>query len=377
MKFFHISDIHLGKRFKGVSFINDQKYILNQITEQIKIHNPNCIVIAGDIYDKSIPPTEAVELLDSFLTNLAQTGIYVLIISGNHDSAERLQFAGNLLEKNNIYIASVFDGSMKKVTVKDSYGDFDFYLLPFFRQSQVKSIFKDCEINSNTEALKAIIDNTKINHDNRNTIVLHQFAAPSAQSISFSDSETQSAGGLDIISTQLLKDFDYAALGHIHKPQNMGTKIRYCGTPLKYSFSEASQEKSITVVEINKKNETHIDLIPLNPLHEMRIVKGPFEKLLEAAEKEPSDDYIDAVITDNEILSDPIGKLRQYYPNLLQLEFSKRDRKIKTHYSENFISKSTFELFSDFFMMQNGREFSPEQKKIVEELLKEENYETD
>jgi exonuclease SbcD len=376
MRFFHISDIHLGKRFKGVSFINDQKFILNQIISHIDILKPDCIVIAGDVYDKSIPSAEAVELLDEFLTELSARKLAVLIISGNHDSCERLQYAGGILEKNNIFIASIFKGEIKKVTLQDEYGDFDFYLVPYFRSSQVRSFYTESEINSSNDAMKVLLENTKIDHKNRNTLVIHQFVSPLGKNIDFSDSETQTAGGLDVIDAGLFKDFDYTAMGHIHKPQNMGSKIRYCGTPLKYSFSETLQEKSITVVEINEKGKTEVSLVPLKALHDMKIIKGPFEKLIESAKLSPSDDYINGVITGNEMIADSIGKLRQFYPNILQLEFIRENSEMKTNYNEDFISKSMYELFEDFFKMQNGKDLTDEQKKIVKNLLKEESLET-
>lgn len=372
MKFIHLSDIHLGKRFKGVSFINDQKFILNQIIGHIENYKPDCIILAGDIYDKSIPSTEAVELFDSFLTQLSDMSLPVLIISGNHDSAERLQFAGSILEKNNIYIASVFEGKMKKVTLKDEYGNFDFYLLPYFRPSQVRNFYPESEINSSNDAMKVILENTDIDNNCRNTAVVHHFAAPSGGSIELSDSETQTAGGLDIIDAGLFSDFDYTALGHIHKPQNMGKNIRYCGTPLKYSFSESSQEKSVTVVEINEKGMADISLIPLKPMREMRTVKGRFDELIRAAEQNPSEDYINAVIDGDEAVYDPVGKLRQYYPNILQLEFVRSNTEYKTDYNEDFISKSIPELFGDFFEMQNGKKITDEQREIILDVLKEE-----
>lgn len=377
MKFFHISDMHLGKRFKGVSFINDQKFVLDQILKQADILKPDCVVIAGDVYDKSIPSVEAVELLDDFLTKLSEKSINILMISGNHDSGERLGFAEKILRGFGIYIVSVFDGKMKRITLNDDFGEFDFFLCPYFRPSQVKAIYPERKIENSNDAVKVILEETDVRRNVRNTAVIHQFAAPVGKKIEYSDSETQTVGGLDVIDTGLFSDFDYTAMGHIHKPQSMGEKIRYCGTPMKYSFSEVNQEKSITVVEINEKGKTDISFVPLLPLHDMRNVKGTFSQILAEAEKEPSDDYINAVITGNEIICDPVGKLRQYYKNLLQIEFRKENSDKKTEYSEEFIKKSVYELFEDFFTLQNGKEMSDMQKEIIKNILKEENNEAD
>lgn len=377
MKFFHISDMHLGKRFKGVSFINDQKFVLDQILKQADILKPDCVVIAGDVYDKSIPSVEAVELLDDFLTKLSEKSINILMISGNHDSGERLGFAEKILRGFGIYIVSVFDGKMKRITLNDDFGEFDFFLCPYFRPSQVKAIYPERKIENSNDAVKVILEETDVRRNVRNTAVIHQFAAPVGKKIEYSDSEIQTVGGLDVIDTGLFSDFDYTAMGHIHKPQSMGEKIRYCGTPMKYSFSEANQEKSITVVEINEKGKTDISFVPLLPLHDMRNVKGTFSQILAEAEKEPSDDYINAVITGNEIICDPVGKLRQYYKNLLQIEFRKENSDKKTEYSEEFIKKSVYELFEDFFTLQNGKEMSDMQKEIIKNILKEENNEAD
>ncbi len=369
MKFIHISDLHLGKRFNEQSLIEDQKYILGKIIEVVDNEKPNGVLIAGDVYDKSVPSAEAVMLFDDFLNSLAKRSVQVFIISGNHDSAERMSFGSNLMEQSGVHIARVYNGVIPKYTLTDEYGEVCVHLLPFIKPSNVKPFF-DNEIKTYTDAIRVALSNAEIDKDKRNILVTHQFVTGASRS----ESEEISVGGTDNVDASVFEDFDYVALGHIHGPQNCGSeKIRYCGTPLKYSFSEAKDEKSVTVVELNEKNSLIIRTIPLTPLHDMVEIKGKFEDIMSKSFYENTtyeNDYVRVTLTDEDDILDAIGKLRTVYHNILRLDYDNlRTKAITEIDTADVDNKSPYELFSELFAMQNGQEMSQEQADLVKSLI--------
>ncbi len=373
MKLFHLSDLHLGKRLCGVSLLEDQRDMLEKIIGHIKQEKPDAVMIAGDVYDRSVPPEEAVALFDDFLFELSELNVSVLIISGNHDSAERLAYGGRILNRSGIYISPElnkinYDTILKPIALKDNYGEINFYLLPFVTPPAVRAARDGrpaAEISSYTDAVRAVISEMNIDTSKRNVLIAHQFVTGGQTC----DSETFSVGGLDNVDGSVFELFDYAALGHLHGPQNLvGGKIRYCGTPLKYSFSEANHHKSITVTEIGQKGSVNISEIPLdNPLHELREIKGHFDEVIAGGK---SDDYIKVILTDDEGF-DMMNKLREYFPNIMQLSFENARTAAEYDFSaiENVNRLSPLELFSDFYKLQTGSELNERQTDIVKTIF--------
>lgn len=372
MKFAHISDLHIGKRVNEFSMLEDQRYILNQVLEKLQKEQVDAVLIAGDVYDKSVPSAEAVVLFDEFLTKLSALKMQVFIISGNHDCAERIAFGSELFAKEGIHIAPVFDGSMKKVTLKDEFGDLDIYMLPFIKPSFVRRFFEE-EIETYTDAVSCVIKHTKINGNVRNLLIAHQFVTGAVRC----DSEEVTVGGLDQVDASVFEPFDYVALGHIHSAQRVWKDtIRYCGTLLKYSFSEAAQTKSITIVELGKKNtEAVIANIPVTPLHDLRELKGTYEEitLRQNYINTAVNDYCHITLTDEEDIPDAIGKLRSIYPNIMRLDYDNtRTRNSRQMTEPEIIEKRTpLELFEEFYELQNNQKMSDCQKQYVTELIEE------
>ncbi|MBE5955375.1 MAG: exonuclease SbcCD subunit D [Lachnospiraceae bacterium] len=370
MKLIHLSDLHLGKRLYGFSLMEDQRYILEQILKIVEKEKPDGVILAGDLYDKSIPPAEAVRLFDWFLTRLSDLNQTVAVISGNHDSAERLAFGADLMSSSKVYVSPVYDGEIKKVVLTDQYGQADLWLLPFMKPVTVRQALKDEKIEGYENAVKTVIGRMEIDTERRNILVAHQFVTGA----SLCESEEINVGGLDQISTKVFDDFDYVALGHIHSPQAAGRDtVRYCGTPLKYSFSEAGQTKSVTVAELFEKGRIKIRTIPLSPLREMRKIRGTYMELMSPAfyQKGNREDYVHVTLTDEEDIPDGLQKLRVVYPNLMQLVYDNlRTQKEQELYVEDEPEqKSEKELFEDFYQKQNNQEMAEEQRKYVEELL--------
>lgn len=370
MKLIHLSDLHIGKRLKEMSLIEDQKYILSQITEIIKNVNPDGVIIAGDIYDKSIPSAEAVALLDEFLTGLSELRMKTFIISGNHDSAERVAFGSGIMETGGIYLSPVYNGEVTKHTLKDEYGEADIYMLPFIRPAEVRRFFPDTEIgNSYTEAVRAALSVCDIDTEKRNIIITHQFVTGASRC----DSEDISVGGIDNVDAAVFDRFDYVALGHIHGPQNIGSeKIRYCGTPLKYSFSETEHKKSVTVIAMHEKGNTEVTTIPLKPMRELRKIRGTFTEV--TAIKKQVTDYVQITLTDETDIPGAPSKLRDYYPFLLELMYdNSRTRNLGNgiEHDEKAAEKDPFTVFSEFFIKVNSREMNNVQEKLIKELINE------
>lgn len=372
MKFLHTGDLHIGKIVNGFSMMEDQKYILKQIYEIACGEHVDALILAGDIYDRAIPPAEAVVLLDCFLTELAEISIPVLIISGNHDSPERLGFAGKILEDKGIHIAGVYEDVLKQVKITDDYGEVTFVLMPFVRPATAGA-------KNNEEAVRQMLSQgVKGKGKGRKVLVTHYFVTDMGREPELSEGETTiHVGGLDNVEASLLKDFDYVALGHIHKPQKIGQakdavkEIYYAGSPLAYSFSEAEQEKSVNLVELKEKGEIGVRRIPLKPLHEMRRIRGKMEELMrpEVALACDPNDYIRAELTDEEELVDPIGTLRSVYPNIMQIVLMKNEKKEEMAYTSRLMErkKSIPELFKDFYEMIRGTEPDEERMAAVRE----------
>ncbi|MBQ2899700.1 MAG: exonuclease SbcCD subunit D [Oscillospiraceae bacterium] len=366
MKFIHLSDLHIGKRVNEISMIDDQKYIFNKILEIIDSEEPKAVLVSGDVYDTGVPSAEAVLLFNDFLCELAKRKIEVIIISGNHDNAARLAFGESLMERAGVHISPVYKGSVKPVVLSDEYGKINFWMLPFIKPIHIKGLFPEAGIESYTDACRAAIENMDINPAERNVVLAHQFVTGAETC----ESEEISVGGTDNVSAEVFAPFDYVALGHLHGPQNIGSnKIRYCGTPLKYSFSERNHHKSVTVAEIREKGNLEIRLVPLIPKHDMRRIKGTFEQLYSAGSY--SEDYIHAVLTDEDDIPEAVGRLRDIYPNMMILTYenTRTGRNQTIDSAEDVQQKSPIELFEEFYCRQNNREMSAEQKKFAEELI--------
>lgn len=373
MKLFHLSDLHIGKRVCEVSLIEDQKNIISQIVKQAEEQKPDAVMIAGDVYDRSVPSEEAVALFDDFLYRLSEIGTAVLIIGGNHDSQERVAYGGRILHKTGIYIAPEFNSSnygkiIKPVVLNDKFGKINFFMLPFVTPASVRAAKENAHAGSCTEAVKAVIDDMDINCSERNVLIAHQFVTGAETC----ESETFSAGGTDNIDVSVFDSFDYVALGHLHCPQSVGkAAVRYSGTPLKYSFSEAGHKKSITVIDIESKGQVDISEIPLDkPLHDWKIYRGNFDEIIL---NEKTDDYVKIILTDDDEIFDAVNKLREYFPNIMQLSFE--NNRLKNEYSaamlENVTSMTVPELFEEFYLKQQGVKLSERQKQIVEDVFKE------
>ena len=373
MKIIHLADLHIGKRVNEFSMIDDQKYILNQILEIIDKEKPDALIIAGDVYDKQVPSIEAVELLDSFISNISKRKTTTFIISGNHDSAERLAFGSSLMAMGKIYISPVYNGKISKYTLKDDFGSANFYLLPFVKPNHVKRFFPDEKIESYTDAINVVIDNLKLNTSEINILIAHQFVTGASRT----ESEEISVGGLDNVDASVFKDFDYVALGHIHRPQKISTeKIRYCGTPLKYSFSEVNDIKSVSIIEINSKEDFNLRTIPLIPERNMRKIRGTYEELTTKTnyENTNTDDYIHVTLTDEFNVPDAIQKLRVIYKNIMKLEYDNiRTRESKNINLDDMVieNKNPLEIFSEFYKLQNNQEMNDEQKEIIKKIMEE------
>ena len=370
MKLIHLSDLHIGKRVNEVSMIEDQEYILTQILHIIDEEKADAVLITGDVYDKSVPSAEAVTLFDDFLCRLAKRQIPALIISGNHDSAERLAFGNRLFETSGIHISPVYNGKVESVILSDEHGEVSFWLLPFVKPAHVKRYFPDAGIESYTDAIRVAIEHMHINKNERNVLLTHQFVTGA----STCESEEMSVGGSDNVDASVFDDFDYVALGHIHGPQNIGSnRVRYCGTPLKYSFSEATHYKSVTVVELGDKGNLNLRTIPLTPRHDMREIRGAFAELTDKAfySVTTTDDYLHIILTDEEDVPEAMGRLRVIYPNLMKLTYD--NTRTRTNQivgsAEDVKRKSPLDLFEELYETQNNQSMSEEQRAFALELI--------
>nr|WP_300834772.1 exonuclease SbcCD subunit D [uncultured Acetatifactor sp.] len=377
MKFLHISDLHIGKRVNEFSMTEDQKYILNQILRIAEQERAEAVLIAGDVYDKSMPSAEAVQIFDWFLTGLADLGKTVIAVSGNHDSPERIAFGGELMRGRGVYVSPVYQGEALEVALRDEYGDISVHLLPFLKPATLRHALEgrqEEEENrlpeSYQEALEIAVKRMEIDVKKRNILVAHQFVTGAGRC----DSEEVSVGGLDNVDASVFDDFDYVALGHIHSPQSVGREtVRYCGTPLKYSFSEAEQEKSVTVLEMGEKGDVVLSTVPLVPLRDMRKIRGSYGEVMSRSfyQDTNTEDYVQITLTDEEDIPDGLQKLRTVYPNLMQVAYdnsrTRQDRTVEA--AEQAERKSELELFGEFFELQNNQPMSAEQAAYMEKLI--------
>lgn len=370
MKLIHLSDLHLGKRVNEFSMLEDQQYILTEILQIIDREKPDGVMIAGDVYDKSVPSAEAVALLDDFLVRLAKRDLQVFLISGNHDSPERMAFGGRLMAQSGVHLAPVYDGKVRPITLTDEYGPVNLYLLPFLKPAHVRRCFPEREILTYTDALAAAIEAMGVDTAQRNVLVTHQFVTGAARC----DSEEISVGGTDNVDVSVFEPFDYVALGHIHGPQQVGREtVRYCGTPLKYSFSEAKHQKSMMVVELGEKGAVSVRTVPLTPMRDLAELRGTYEELTFRGFYDGTSyprDYVHITLTDEEDIPDAVSKLRIIYPNLMKLDYdNKRTRAGIILEGAEDQQRSPLELLEEFYEKQNGQPMGEEQRAFAKSLM--------
>lgn len=376
MKFLHLSDLHLGKRVNEFPMLADQKAILAQILKIADDERPNAVLIAGDVYDKSVPPVEAVELFDDFLVKLAARKLPVYVIGGNHDSPERLAFCNRLIDASGIHISPAYGGDVRPLSLADGYGKVNIYMLPFVKPANVRRYFPEEQIESYTDAVRVAISKMQVNAAERNLLVTHQFVTGAARC----DSEEISVGGADNVDLSVFDAFDYVALGHIHGAQNISPRVRYCGTPLKYSFSEAKQQKSVTVAELKEKGTLEIRTVPLTPERDMHEIKGTYEEIASKNFYENTtyrSDYMHVTLTDETDVPDAMAKLRVIYRNLMTLSYDNTRTRARTELgaAAETEKKTPLDLFAEFYEKQNGAPMDEEQRAFVRELIEKEGDE--
>ena len=371
MKFLHLADLHLGKRVNGFSMLEDQAHILRQILAILDDEQPDGVLIAGDVYDKSVPSVEAVELLDGFLTELRARGVPVLLISGNHDSPERLAFGGRVMDSCGIHISPVYDGALAPVTLHDAFGPVRVWLLPFVKPAHVRRWFPDADIESYTDAMAEAVAHMDIDTAARNVLVTHQFVTGGARS----GSEELSVGGTDNVDSGVFAPFDYVALGHLHGAQHIGREtIRYAGSPLKYSFSEARQHKSVTVVTLGEKGDVQVRTVALTPLRELREIRGSYDELTARSFYEHTtyrSDYLHLILTDEQDVFDAMSRLRTIYPYLMTLDYDNARTRAAGGMSvpAETERRTPSELFEALYLRQNHRPMSEVQRAYIAQLM--------
>ena len=425
MKILHLADLHIGKAVHGFSMIGDQEYIFAQILDYIRERRPDAVVIAGDVYDRSAPSPDAVRTFDRFLTSLAASGQAVAVISGNHDSPERLSFASGIMRESNVHMYGVFDGRMRVVSLRDAYGEARIHLLPYVRPSEVRRFAEayrtdaqgagrpqgngsadgnageagepqnnggvngnageagrpqnngGAEISTYQDAVAAVIGAAGIDASVRNILVAHQYFAAEGSDPERSESERETVGGtdrIDIAACGAAGLFDYVALGHLHGPQRIGSeRVRYAGSPLKYSFSECYHNKCALLVELRGKGDLTVEALPLRPLRDMRRIRGPLAALLGEDVKASGDceDYLHVTLTDEDEVFDARGKLRAAYPNVMQLDFdnARTNAGYDVSVDEEIRQSTPASQFEEFYLKQNGTEMNAEQRKAVADFL--------
>lgn len=376
MKLMHLADLHLGKRVNGFSMLEDQEYILNQMLDIMEAEQPDALLMAGDVYDKPIPPAEAVNLMDRFLTGVSARSVPVYMISGNHDSADRVAFGHSLMERSGIHISPVYDGNIAHYSAEDSWGKINFFLIPFLRPSTVRNYAQEANIQNYTDGMAEVIRSLDLHRSERNVAIAHQFVTAGGAMPETCDSEQLSVGGLDQVEVDVFRDFDYVALGHLHGPQRVGREeIRYAGSPLKYSFSELHQKKCVTMVDLREKGNVEIRLIPLTPWRELREIRGTFDEIIGKGESagSPSGDYWHVILTDEEDVVEALPRLREYYPNTMLLDYDNRRTRCQSSVEQptDGRERTPQELFALLFEQQNGQEMNEEQQALVDDLVRE------
>lgn len=394
MRFFHMSDLHIGKQLHERSLLDDQRHVLTRVVEYVREYSPDAVIIAGDVYDKSLPSAEAVTVFDDFIVNLADTGTTVMLISGNHDSAERLNYGSRIFTKSNIHVAGMpprnSGDHLKSVVLKDEYGEVTFWLMPFIKPGYVKGVFADENavgastdaVGASTDAVgdccssydsavHAVIARENIDYSERNVIVSHQFYTNGQTQPSRTDSETISVGGIDNVDVSAVKDFDYAALGHIHRGQKVGYDyVRYCGTMLKYSVSEREDNKALLMVDMKEKGEpAEITELKLDALHDVRLIKGKFDEIVRQYSDKNTNDYVSVVLTDENEVYNARQTLIDIFPNLLSVSVdnSRTNREYVEEYDD--VNVSLDELFAEFFLRMQGRDMSDDERRAMEDVI--------
>ena len=376
MKLLHIGDLHLGKSLGDFDLTEDQEYLLNQLLEIVDSRSVDAVLIAGDVYDKAIPSEAATRMLDYFLSSLAKRNVYTYMISGNHDSDERLNYGSNLFESNHIFISTKYDGTLYKQTLKKG-EEADIYLLPFVKASQVRHYLPEAKIESYDDAVRAVIDNEEIDDSRCNILVAHQFVMGKSEDPELGGSEslgTLNVGLVEKIGYDCFDDFDYVALGHIHSPQQVGRKeVRYSGSPLKYSLSEVNNEKSVSLITIDAEKKVDVELVPIKPKRDLRHIKGKLRDLLAESNVTAPDDYIYATLTDEEIINDAMGIFQQTYPHTVKIDYdNSHTREIEQVDISKIAENRSFEdLISDFYRQIYSCEITEEEMDIMRSVARE------
>ena len=377
MKLLHVADLHLGKSLGDFDLKNDQRYLLNQILEIVQTQSVDAVLIAGDVYDKVIPSEAATGMLDYFLSELAKKNVSVFMVSGNHDSDERLNYGSNLFATNRIFITTKYEGTLSVKTLKCGEEEADIFLLPFVKASQVRYYLKEAKIESYDDAVRAVLENANIDKERQNVLVAHQFVMGKSEDPELSGSEslgTQSVGTVEKIGYDCFDAFDYVALGHIHSPQQVGRKeVRYAGSPLKYSLSEVNNEKSVSLITLGGKGNVEIELIPLKPMRDMRHLKGKLKELLDPGNVTATEDFIYATLTDEDIINDAMGFFQQVYPNTVKIDYdNSHTREIEqVDISQIADHRSFDDLVRDFYRQIYGCEITEEEMDVMRTVARE------
>ena len=372
MIFFHLSDLHIGKKVNKKSLLEEQEHILDTIVRAVEDRKPDGVLVAGDIYDQPVPSAEAVALFDDFLVRLQSLGTQVFVISGNHDSAERIAFASRIMNRSGVYMSPVYAGETTPVLLSDDFGEVAIYMLPFVKPATVRYWAGEDTIKTYDDAVRYAVGKMEVDPSRRNVIIAHQYITDAERS----DSEEVSVGGVENVDASVFNAFDYVALGHLHRPQSCSRKtVRYSGSPLKYSFSEVKDKKRIVVVELGKKGDVRMDTIPLEPLHDWHDLRGTYDELTAKSFWDGTpyrDDFVRVTLTDEEDIPDAIGKLRTVYHNLMELQYdNKRTRSGMTTVggAEKVHEKTPQELFSELYEKQNGQPMSDDQEAFLKDLV--------
>lgn len=371
MRFLHLADLHIGKRLNEFSLIEDQKFIFDKILNIIDEKKIEAVLIAGDVYDKPVPSAEAVTVLNSFLNSLAKRNLKVFVISGNHDSQERIGFGAELISRSGVYMSKPFSGNVETHKIKDEYGEINIYMLPFIKPAMVKHVYEEADIDSYDSAMAYVMEQTKVDEGERNLLIAHQFVRGADRC----DSEEVSVGGIDEVSVENFKRFDYVALGHLHSPQHIKSEfVRYSGTPLKYSFSEAKHQKTALIVDMKEKGNITLEKVPLIPKHDMIEIKGKYQEIMSKDFYKDIDrmDYAHVTLTDEQDVLHAMELLRTVYPNIMKLDYdntrTRSNNEIKG--GENVEKKQPLDLFKEFYELQNNQPMSREQADFMDKLIK-------
>lgn len=371
MRFLHLADLHIGKRLNEFSLIEDQKFIFDKILNIIDEKKIEAVLIAGDVYDKPVPSAEAVTVLNSFLNSLAKRNLKVFVISGNHDSQERIGFGAELISQSGVYMSKPFSGNVETHKIKDEYGEINIYMLPFIKPAMVKHVYEEADIDSYDSAMAYVMEQTKVDEGERNLLIAHQFVRGADRC----DSEEVSVGGIDEVSVENFKRFDYVALGHLHSPQHIKSEfVRYSGTPLKYSFSEAKHQKTALIVDMKEKGNIILEKVPLIPKHDMIEIKGKYQEIMSKDFYKDVDrmDYAHVTLTDEQDVLHAMELLRTVYPNIMKLDYdntrTRSNNEIKG--GENVEKKQPLDLFKEFYELQNNQPMSREQADFMDKLIK-------